>query len=266
MVGVNSPLKFSMELVDTHCHLQFEKPEQNLDSVLQNARAAGVSRLLCVGTSIDDSQKAVELAVTHENIWAAVGAHPHDGKDFFKDPKGQTKLQALYKKPKVVAVGEVGLDFYKNYSPKEEQEKLLRMQIELGLPAGLPFIFHVREAFKDFWRIFDDYKNLRGVIHSFSASPAELEQVLSRDLFVALNGIMTFTVDKQQLAAAKLVPKDKLLLETDAPFLAPKVDRGKVCEPKHILDIANFLANLRGEDIKDLASYTTENAVALFKL
>lgn len=255
-----------MELVDTHCHLQFEQLAPNLPQVLKNAQAAGVSRLVCVGTNVSDSQKAVELAATHKNIWATIGAHPHDGKDFFEDPEAQAKLRKLYKKPKVVAVGEIGLDFYKNYSPPAEQERLLRLQIELGLPTGLPFVFHVRDAWEDFWRIFDSYKNLRGVVHSFSASPPQLERALDRGLYVALNGIMTFTTDQSQLAAAGQVPKNRLLLETDAPFLAPKEFRGKVCEPKHILDIAKFLADLRSEDIRDLASYTTKNAQELFAI
>lgn len=257
-----------MEFVDTHCHLQFEKLAANLDQVIGGAKTAGVTKLICVGTNVADSQQAVDIAAAHPNVWATIGAHPHDGKDFFEDTVAAAKLQELYKSPKVVAVGEVGLDFYKNYSPPAEQEKLLRLQFELGLPTGLPFIFHVRDAFDDFWRIFDSYKSasrrMRGVIHSFSASPQELDQALSRGLYVALNGIMTFTDDNVQLAAAKQVPRNRLLLETDAPFLTPKAKRGKICEPKFVRDTAEFLAELRGEDLNELASYTTKNAGQLF--
>ncbi|MDO8591737.1 MAG: TatD family hydrolase [bacterium] len=253
-----------MNFVDTHCHLQFDKLATNLDQVINDAGDAGVTRLICVGTNVDDSQKAVDIAAKHENIWATIGVHPHDGKNFFEQKNSAVRLQDLLTKPRVVAVGEIGLDFYKNYSPKADQEKLLRLQIEIGIPTGLPFVFHVREAFSDFWRIFDAYPNLRGVIHSFSATSKELDQALSRGLYVALNGIMTFTSDQAQLEAAKQVPKDKLLLETDAPFLTPKAHRGKTCEPKHIRDIAEFLATLRGEDIKELAGYTTKNAKELF--
>ena len=176
-----------------------------------------------------------------------------------------------------MAVGEIGLDFYKNYSPKADQEKIFRHQIETGLDSGLPYIFHVRDAqhqdksgagqaWPKFFKIIDYYKGVCGVVHSFSAGQTELEQALSRGLYVALNGIMTFTTDNGQLAAAKKVPKDRLLLETDAPFLAPKSYRGQTCEPKHILDIAKFIAELRGENINELASYTTRNAINLFGL
>lgn len=250
-----------MELVDTHCHLQFDQLAANLGQVLKNAEAAGVTRFICVGTSLDDSQKAINLAAKHKNVWATVGVHPHDAKSF----QGRAlEMQELLSKPKVVAIGEIGLDFYKNYSPKAEQEKLLGLQIEIGAPSGLPFVFHVRDAWDEFWPIFDSYKGLRGVIHSFSSSPKQLDKALSRGLYVALNGIMTFTGDGSQLDAAKKVPRDRLLLETDAPFLAPKAYRGKLCEPKHIRDIAQFLARLRGEPIKELAGYTTKNARELF--
>lgn len=255
-----------MEFVDTHCHLQFDKLAENLDQVIKDARVAGVTRFICVGTNVNDSQKAVDIATKHENIWATVGVHPHDGKNFFEQKNSVVQLQDLLTKPRVVAVGEIGLDFYKNYSPKADQEKLLRLQIEIGISTGLPFVFHVREAFSDFWRIFDAYSNLHGVIHSFSATPKELDQALSRGLYVALNGIMTFTSDQAQLAAAKQVPKNRLLLETDAPFLTPKVHRGKTCEPKYVRDIAQFLAELRGEPIEEMASYTTKNATQLFNL
>jgi len=253
-----------MELTDTHCHLQFESLVRQTDEILKNAQAAGVTRFICVGTSVDDSQKAIAIAAAHSNVWATVGVHPHDGKNFFEQEDNIAQLKDLLTKPKVVAVGEIGLDFYKNYSPKAEQEKLLRLQIEIGVPSGLPFIFHIREAWTDFWRIFDSYPNLHGVIHSFSAHPKQLDQVLSRGLYVGLNGIMTFTSDKLQLEAAKLVPQNRLVLETDAPFLTPAPNRGKVCEPKFVRDIAQFLAALRSEDIKELAGYSTKNARELF--
>lgn len=255
-----------MEFVDTHCHLQFDKLAEKLDQVIKDAGIAGISRFICVGTNVDDSQKAVNIAAGHESVWATVGTHPHDGKNFFAQEDSIARLKDLLTKPRVVAVGEIGLDFYKNYSPKAEQEKLLRLQIEIGVPTGLPFVFHVREAWEDFWRIFDSYKNITGVIHSFSAPPAQLDEALSRGLYVALNGIMTFTDDQAQLEAAKKVPKNKLLLETDAPFLAPKPSRGKLCEPKFVRNIAEFLAQLRSEQIVELASYTTKNARELFSI
>jgi len=254
----------NLQFVDTHCHLQFDKLAANLAQVLKAAQAASVTRLVCVGTNVSDSQKAIDIAADHENVWATVGVHPHDSQNFLNQTGAEAKLKELFDKPKVVAVGEVGLDFYKNYSPKADQENLLRLLIELGLPTGLPFIFHVRDAWQDFWRIYDSYPNLRGVVHSFSATPKELDEALGRGLYVALNGIMTFTDDQAQLTAAKQVPKDRLLLETDAPFLTPKAARGQVCQPKHVRDIAEFLAELRSEPIDEMASYTTANAREVF--
>lgn len=266
-----------MELLDTHCHLQFDQLVANLAQVLSGAQGASVKGLVCVGTTVNDSQKAIDIAAGHKNVWATVGVHPHDGKDFFEQKDSVARLKDLLTKPKVVAVGEIGLDFYKNYSPKAEQEKLLRLQIEIGVPTGLPFVFHVRDAqhqdksgagqaWAKFFEIIDSYPGLHGVVHSFSAHPKQLETALAHGLYVGLNGIMTFTGDKLQLEAAKLVPKNRLVLETDAPFLAPKPQRGKVCEPKHIRDIAEFLAQLRGESIKELAGYTTKNARELFSI
>lgn len=254
-----------MNLVDTHCHLQFDKLADRLDEVIADAEAAAVTKMICVGTTVADSTRAIELANQLEYVWAAVGNHPHDGKDFDFDYDSK-RIEALLKKPKVVAVGEVGLDYYKDYSPRADQQKMLRLQIEIGLKTGLPFIFHVRDAFPDFWQILDSYPDVRGVVHSFSATKKELDEVLSRDLYVALNGIMTFTRDADQLAAAKAVPKDRLLLETDSPFLAPAPFRGQLCEPKHTRTVAEFLAELRGETLDDIAAYTTANAEKLFKL
>lgn len=268
----------NIELIDTHCHLQFDKLAQNPGQVIKSAQDSGVAKLICVGTTLADSRRAIDLAAQSDNVWATVGIHPHDAQnaDNLKNLRGPSSEMGkmLSSSKKVVAVGEIGLDYYKSYSPRTDQEKIFRAQIETGLPSGLPFIFHVRDAFADFWRIIDAYatglgpvaNSLRGVIHSFSATQKELEEALSRGLYVALNGIMTFTKDGAQLAAAKAVPKDRLLLETDAPFLTPAAVRGQVCEPKHLVETAKFLAELRGESLEELAKYTTENAVDLFKL
>lgn len=254
-----------MQLTDTHCHLQFPKLAENIDSVMKGATAAGVTRLICVGTSAADSHQAVEYAQKFDNVWAAVGAHPHDGKDFNPGNDIPT-LKELMTKPKVIAIGEIGLDFYKDYSPKDDQEELLRMQLEAGLPTGLPFIFHVRDAWKDFWRIMDDYQGIKAVVHSFSAGQKQLDKIMAKGWYVGLNGIMTFTRDEAQLAAAKNVPSDMLLLETDAPFLGPAPERPVICEPKHVLATAEFLADLRGEPLDELARTTTDNARRLFNL
>ena len=256
-----------MQVVDTHCHIHFESYKLNPEQVLKDAAAAGVSKVICVGCSVADSAVAVAFAEAHDNVWASVGAHPHDGQDYLKDEAGSLKkLKELAAHPKVVAIGEIGLDYFHKHSSKEDQIRALRSQIKLGLEVKKPFIFHIREAFADFWPIFDEFSGIKGVVHSFSAYEAELEAVLSRGLYVGLNGIMTFTTDYKQLEAAKKIPLENLLLETDAPFLTPKPFRGSICESKHTAVTAEFLAHLRGEDAEHLTTVTTRNASDLFSL
>lgn len=271
-----------MQFVDTHCHIhEALHAEAGTDAtralwhkagqprpaeLIQNASDVGVKKILCVGTTYADSRLAVAFAHEHGSCWAAIGVHPHEAAGHLANPKMWNEFTALAKQPKVVAVGECGLDYYYGHSPKKQQQIMLRQQIELALKHDLPFVFHVRDAFTDFWKIIDEYKGVRGVVHSFSAGQAELEQVLARGLYVGLNGIMTFTKQQEQLDAAKVVPIERLLLETDAPFLTPKPFRGKVCEPKHVRVTAEFLAALRGEPLEKLARVTTANARHLFSI
>jgi TatD DNase family protein len=276
-----------MSLVDTHCHIheiiaethdtgshnggrsmhsKWHKNGKTADQVIADAAAAGVTQLICVGCTLPDSQLAIAFAQDWPQVRVSIGLHPHEAKSYAHSPDKLQKFASLVDKPKVVAVGECGLDYYYSHSSKSEQEKVLRFQIELALAHDLPMIFHVREAFDDFWPIFDSYQGIRGVIHSFSATEKELGQIVERGLYVGLNGIMTFTKNEAQLAAAKAVPLDRLLLETDAPFLAPPPHRGKVCEPAHAKVTAEFLADLRGESFEKFAVATTQNARALFAI
>lgn len=255
-----------MEFVDSHCHPHFDDFLPDAGQMLTRAEQAGVKRLIAVGTTLEDSQKAIDFAAGHKNVWASAGVHPHDASQFLSSSDNLEKLKQILNSSSIVAVGEIGLDYYKNYSPKEEQLKCLKQQIEIGLPTGLPFIFHVRDAWDDFWPLIDNYPGIKGVIHSFSSDQNQLHNVLKRGLFVGLNGIMTFTSDEAQLKAAKTVPLTSLLLETDAPFLAPKPFRGQICEPKHVRTVAEFLAHLRGQKLEELANTTTANALNLFKL
>lgn len=251
---------------DTHCHIQFADYPLDIDEVLKNAAEADVTRMIVVGCSLPDSQAAPQFAARHEGVWASIGLHPHEGARYVHDHHALQQFRDLANKPKVVAIGETGLDYYYENSPKEDQKKLLRFQLELAQEHNLPLIFHVREAFDDFWPIFDEFKGLTGVVHSFTSGITDLEQILSRGLYVGLNGIMTFTNRTAQLEAAKAIPLSSLLLETDAPFLTPIPFRGTICEPKHVRTVGEFLADLRGESLEDLAEATTANANKLFRL
>lgn len=279
---MNSGQPAVLQFTDTHCHIheafdavklstetrkKYEKAGMpRPDDIIKAARAAGVTKMICVGTTLEDSELAVEFVSSRAGVWASIGLHPHEAAEYADNLAALAHFAALAAKPKVVAVGECGLDFYYNHSPREAQEKTLRFQLELALKHDLPVIFHVRNAFKEFWPIFDDYKGVRGVIHSFSATRKELDDILKRGLYVGLNGIMTFTGDPEQLAAAKAVPLEKLMLETDAPFLTPLPHRGTLGEPKHVRVTAEFLAELRAEPLDRLAARTTENAQKLFVL
>lgn len=255
-----------MNFVDTHCHIHFPDYELDPDEVREAAAKEGVTRLLCVGCTLYDSQAAVEYAAVHDNVWATIGLHPHEGSVYVHDHKALQQFRNLASKPKVVAIGETGLDYYYGHSTPEQQKKLLRFQLDLAVEHNLPLIFHVRDAFEDFWPIFDEYEGLRGVVHSFSATKKELDQILERGLYVGLNGIMTFTKNQEQLEAAKAVPLDRLLVETDAPFLTPVPFRGKICEPRHVRVTAEFMSKLRGENLEKFAAATTQNALDLFNI
>ncbi|MBI4100914.1 TatD family hydrolase [Candidatus Microgenomates bacterium] len=250
-------------IFDTHAHIHFDEYRDTASEVLERAKQAQVSKIICVGTSDEDSSKAIEFVKDKDECVATVGLHPHQAK--LSSP-ALKQLAQLVNDPKVVAVGECGLDYNYMNSPKSEQEKSLRFQIELALAHQKPLIFHVREAFEDFFRIVDNYQNLQGVVHSFSSTPDNLHEVLARGYYVGLNGIMTFTKDAKQLAAARQVPLGRLLLETDCPFLTPVPNRGKINEPANVRAVAEFLAKLRSQPLKKLAQATTANAAKLFSL
>lgn len=266
-----------IELVDTHCHIQFADYELNPDEVIKAAKAEGVTRLLCVGCRLEDSEAAVAFAAKYDNIWASIGLHPHEAKHYVGDisfsPNAASKHNAplekfiqLASKPKVVAIGECGLDYYYNHSSKTDQQQLLRFQLSVAQEHDLPLIFHVREAFDDFFAILSDFEGVRGVVHSFTADSSILDKCLQKGLYIGLNGIMTFTKDAKQLVMAKQVPLERLLLETDAPFLTPVPFRGTICQPKHARVTAEFLADIRGETLAEIATATTQNAKQLFSI
>lgn len=249
-----------LEYSDTHCHFQFDQYDADREGVYNRAIQSGLKVIITVGTNADDSQKAVDFAANHEFVWATVGMHPHDCQNFDQDKE---QVAELVKAPKVVAVGECGLDYFREHS-KAEQQKALRWQIELALANNLPLVFHIRDAYDDFWRVVDEYAIPNAVAHCFAAGPTELEQILSYGWYVGVNGIATFTKDQNQLAAFKAIPLSKLLIETDAPFLTPAPIRGKVNESTNVVVIAEFLSKLRGEPLDLLVNNTTNNAKQLF--
>ena len=248
-------------LVDTHCHIHESDFPLPIDEVMARAKEASVDTLLCIGTSEESSKAAVSFADGKDGVWASIGVHPHDTKD------GYVEIERLAgTSNKIIAVGEIGLDYFYTHSPKELQLKALEDQIQVAVAHDLPIIFHVREAFDDFWPIFDKYPQIRGELHSFTDSKENLAEALKRGLLIGVNGISTFTKDEAQKAMFDSIPLDRILFETDAPFLTPAPFRGKVNEPAFVRNVAEYHANRRGISLQEIADASTANARKLFAI
>ena len=248
--------------IDSQCHIHDAQfyPEGRED-VYKRAIASGVQMLL-IGTSQADSRAAVDFTATHDGAWAVVGVHPHDTKDGWQDIG-----QLLASNPsKVVGIGEIGLDYFYDNSPRDVQIAALEQQLQWAMDYNLPVSFHVREAYQDFWPLFDNFTGIRGVLHSFTDTQATLDQALGRGLYIGVNGISTFTKDAAQQAMFRQIPLEKMLLETDAPFLTPRPYRGKVNEPVFVKNVAEFHAVERNLSLQQVAAATTANARELFAI
>lgn len=248
-------------LIDTHCHIHDSEfyPDNREDAYVES-RQAGVV-MLCVGTDVRSSQEAVEFARTHDGCYAVVGIHPHEAKD--ADVGVIEELLASQDKT-IVGVGEIGLDYFYEHSSREVQLEILRSQLELAHKYNLPVSFHVRDAFDDFWPILDEFKGIRGVLHSFTDTQENLDQGLKRGLLIGVNGISTFTKDESQQAVYRNLSLDKIVLETDAPFLTPKPFRGKMNLPAYVGLVADHQAQLKEVSTEEVARITTDNARQIF--
>lgn len=248
-------------LFDTHCHIHEAEYSLDAGEVITRAHAAGVGQMICVGTSEASSEAAVAFSLRHKNVYASVGVHPHDTKE------GYAKVVDMLSKElasQIVAVGEIGLDYFYTHSPREVQIAALEAQIDAALRAELPIIFHVREAFDDFWPIFDNFPAIRGELHSFTDSVDNLNKALERNMYIGVNGISTFTKDPAQKDMFASIPIARLLLETDAPFLTPVPFRGKVNEPAFVRSVAEHHASIRGVAFDTIQEATSANAHTLF--
>lgn len=248
-------------LVDTHSHIQLADYDDNRSEVLGRARAAGVT-MMAVGVDVPSSVAAIGLAKKHDDIFATVGLHPHDAAGENGDIAAEdfAAIAKLAEDPSVLAIGECGLDFYYNNSPKDIQIDIFKQQIELALKLDKPMVWHVRDAFVDFFEVIDQYPGVRGIVHCFTGTQAEMQAAVDRGLYIAYNGIMTFTKDQAQLETVKATPLDRIVLETDCPWLAPKSHRGRPNEPAYLVEIAQFIATLRGDDYDDFCAATSQNA------
>ena len=251
--------------VDSHCHLNYKGLVEDQEAVIERAGAAGVSAMLNISTRESEWDAIIATAAKSPNIWASIGIHPHEA-DGHPDIDTE-KLIAKAAHPKVIAIGETGLDYYYDHSDREQQRRSFRAHIAASRDTGLPLIVHTRDADDDSAAILSEEMGkgaYPGVIHCFTASRAFAETALDLGLYISLSGIVTFKNAKDLQEVAAIIPGDRLLIETDSPFLAPVPHRGKVCEPALVANTAQFLADLRGVPLASLAETTTANFYRLF--
>jgi TatD DNase family protein len=252
-------------LIDSHCHLEYKGLVEDQQGVLSRARAAGVGGFLSISTRQSEWDQVIGTATRESDVWASVGIHPHEA-DGHAD-LGETALLAATAHPKVIAIGETGLDYYYDHSDREAQKALFRRHISVARQTGLPIIIHTRDAESDTAAILADEMEqgaFPALIHCFTASADFARTVLDLGLTISLSGIVTFKNAKDLQAIAAELPEDRILVETDAPFLAPVPHRGRVCEPAFTADTASFVAGLRGVEPEQLAETTTRNFTRLF--
>jgi TatD DNase family protein len=252
-------------LVDTHAHLSFSKFEPDLNGVITRAHDAGVTRIVDVGTNLETSRKAIALSESVDGIFASVGFHPADSEK--ADALALAQLPELLNKEKVVAVGETGLDFYRDYAPLEVMEKSFRAHIQLAKASGLPLIIHSRAAEACVLDILEEEgaQATGGVLHCFAGNADQARRAVDLNFHLGFGGIVTFK-NSAALAVALGISANRLILETDCPFLAPVPHRGKRNEPAYVRHIAEYLAEQSDKSFEELCQQTTANAIALFGL
>jgi TatD DNase family protein len=253
-------------LIDSHCHLEYEGLVEDRAGVLKRARDAGIRGFLNISTRRSEWDAVIATAEREPDVWASVGIHPHEA-DAHAD-LGEAALLAATRHPRVIAIGETGLDYYYDKSDRKVQQDLFRTHIAVARTTGLPLIIHTRDAEDDTTRIIEEEMS-RGafpaLIHCFTASAQFGRKMLEQGLTISLSGIVTFKNAKDLQAVAATIPHDRLLVETDAPFLAPVPHRGRTCEPSFTADTARFVAQLRDTTVEQLAEATTRNFFNLFK-
>ena len=265
-------------LIDSHCHIDGEAFDADRDEVVARAKDAGVAAMLNVGTGdphSDDFRKAVAVTEKYVNVFASVGVHPHDAKLY--DDKAENHLIELAKSERVIAWGEIGLDFYYDHSPRDVQREVFRRQIKTAKDLNLPVIVHSRDANEDTVDILEEEfsqkpdrkgrpKSHVGVMHCFGGTARMAEELMSIGFLISFAGNVTFKKAENLRDAARIVPLDKLLVETDCPFLTPVPNRGKRNEPSYVVHTAQFLADFFGIEIERLAAQTTQNFNTIFGL
>jgi TatD DNase family protein len=256
-----------MELIDTHCHLTFEGLSEDVAAVIERSKAAGVTGWITVGTDPEHNRKAIELAERFENMYAAVGIHPHDARTV--TPDILKELRALAQNNKVVAIGETGLDYHYNFSSRQEQKRVFAEHLKIASELNLPVIIHCREAFDETMDILEQHSGdvKKVVFHCFTGSAEQAKIVLDKGYFISFTGVVTFKNAEKTRRAAEVVPLDRLMVETDCPYMSPEpMRKQKINEPALMIHTARCLAELKGMDLADFAEAVTATSKVFFGL
>ena len=250
-------------LTDSHCHLFYDEIQNDIENIFDRSKQLGVNRFICVGTNIKDSAQSLEIAEKYDNVFCSAGVHPHDAKDVGVDYIQQ--IETMMSSDKMIAVGEIGLDYYRNISPKKNQIKIFHELLTLADKINKPVIFHNREADNDILDILSSYPNVIGVSHCFSSTLSTAKKLLDMGYYISFSGNLTFK-NSALPSVAKYLPLDRLLVETDSPYLSPEPFRGKVNEPGRTRYVAEKLAEIHNVSFELIAKKTTENINNLFSI
>lgn len=250
-------------LTDSHCHLFYDQIFRDIDNVLIRSKILGVSRFICVGTNINDSLLSLDIAEKFENVYCSAGIHPHDSQDVDKDYIQQIEL--IMNSKKMIAVGEIGLDYFRNISSKKNQIKVFNELLQLAEKINKPIIFHNRDADQDIIDILSSYPNVIGVSHCFSSTLSTAKKLLDMGYYISFSGNLTFK-NSHLSKVAKYLPLDRLLVETDSPYLSPEPYRGKPNEPGRTRYVAEKLAEIHNISFESVAEQTTKNVNKLFSI
>jgi len=251
-------------LIDTHCHLDFPPFDPDRDAVIQRAKAAGIAYFINIGSTLESSAASCELARKYAQVYASVGVHPHDADTF--DLQAENKLKSLAQNNKVAAIGETGLDYYRNLSSQDNQKQAFAKQIKLAKELNLPLVIHSRQAEKDVLQILKAALPLRAVVHCFSGDESFLRECLKCGFFISFTCNITYKKAQGLRDMVSLTPLDRLMLETDAPYLSPEGFRVKRNEPLQIKLLAEEVGRIKGLSFEEIAEKTTQNAREFFKL
>ena len=260
-----------MNLFDSHCHLDAEQFDEDREETIARAREAGVKYMVCIGSGYgpDDAGRALELAKNNDDMWATCGVHPHDAAKATREV--WHRLRDVARDDKIVAWGEIGLDYYYDHSPREVQNQAFVDQLEIAMEVGLPVSLHVRDAATDTLVHLRDFKaryeqRLRGIWHCFTEDVDTAKEAVDLGFYISIPGIVTFPKGENVREVATAIPLEKLCIETDSPYLTPVPHRGKRNEPAFVVQTANKIAELKGVDVEEVARVTTRNAFAAYEI